>query len=130
MEEPSNSLEITEPKPSSLLKQKQLLDQVRNFYLLHETNQSRSILSTSQDILDQLRKSGEATLWIGGSVGFGQATDDTDDLDFVYVGDNPPEFRRQVGTFVAQFQKAGINLEHLDYDDIDLRLVRAYLTSR
>lgn len=128
----NNSEEVIVPRdPDKILEQKRLIDELRGFFLSHETEKSRRMFSVTQDIAEEWSQSGkESVFLVGGSVGFGQANDETEDIDLTYVGNNPAEFRRQVGRLPERYVAQGDGVDHIDYTDIDPRLVRRYLETQ
>lgn len=113
---------------SELERQRGMLDKVRTFYLHHESDTSRKMVVVTKTILSQLVQNGQdATFLLGGSVGFGQASEETQDVDLVYVGESPSAFRQALATVVPFFNKEGIAIDHVDYTDIDVRLAKAFI---
>lgn len=113
-----------------ILSSKAKLDEIRTFYLQHETETTKKIIDVFEKIVQEWEVDGEnATVLFGGSVGFGQTTNETKDIDFVYIGDNPAQFRKRIGSneIIEIFKNEGILLEDLDYDEIDIQLVEAFL---
>ncbi|MBP9819719.1 hypothetical protein KBC79_03195 [Candidatus Woesebacteria bacterium] len=113
---------------SELERQKRMLDTVRAFYLLHETELSKRMMVATQDLQRNFELLGDAaTFLLGGSVGFGQATNETMDIDMTYVGKLPNSFRSRIGKIVLDFNAADLHIEHVDYDVIDVVLVEAFV---
>ncbi len=84
-------------------------------------------------ILETWQLDGEqCDLLLVGSAGFGQVTEDTHDIDLIYIGNNPEKFRERISTheILSALTGEGLLIECLDYDDIDVRLVEAYINKQ
>lgn len=98
------------------------LSQIREFFLQHETDKSKQAIALLKDFQDLCRKTDpDASLWIGGSIGFGQAVDQTNDIDFIYVGHTPTAWRDDVlPQFYSMLSKSNTGFSNLDWNVIDL----------